>query len=419
METNGPDRRPRALFRGSLRRVDRAAFVPGLRIAALASLGVILVVALAVTVYEVVRYMGRDQHVFVIGDEPMAAGASGLHPVSIEDKWGYIDSAGVVRIQPQFDSAFPFSEGLARVALVDNGATKQGYIDTSGAIVIRPRFGYAEDFSDGMAVVGEAAHEGKPRVCGYISTSGNLAIPMQHAYAVRFREGLAVVRTEDGSSLFVDKTGATALGPYDFAMSFSEGLAYVKKGGTQGFITKKGDWAVVLESAVLDMSSYLSGVAPFPRSCQGFSEGLMGLQSTLGTSPPVMGGADKGYIDSTGAWVIEPQFNHACDFSEGLAAVCAGGKWGYVDKTGAWVIHPQFDYTRRFAEGLAVVGVTEGGYMRFGYVDRTGSPVIPTQYAQAGDFSGGVAQVVVWANAHSSGLPSYIDKTGKMVWQAR
>ncbi|MGM9833338.1 MAG: WG repeat-containing protein [Candidatus Limisoma sp.] len=30
-------------------------------------------------------------------------------------------------------------------------------------------------------------------------------------------------------------------------------------------------------------------------------------------------------------------------------------KWGYIDKTGAWVIEPKYDIAVNFSEGLAAV----------------------------------------------------------------
>src|SRR5262245_25331292 len=47
-----------------------------------------------------------------------------LFPVSVENKTGYIDAKGRVRIQPQFDLAASFSEGLAFFANWD--AKRQG-----------------------------------------------------------------------------------------------------------------------------------------------------------------------------------------------------------------------------------------------------------------------------------------------------
>ena len=49
-------------------------------------------------------------------------------------------------------------------------------------------------------------------------------------------------------------------------------------------------------------------------------------------------------------------------FSEGLAAVKMG-RWGFVDKTGKVVINPQFDDAGSFSDGLAVIKL--GG--QFGY----------------------------------------------------
>lgn len=80
---------------------------------------------------------------------------------------------------------------------------------------------------------------------------------------------------------------------------------------------------------------------------------------------PVWHRGKQGYIDKTGKFVINPQFDGAGDFSEGLARVCiggsyppcCGGKWGYIDRTGKILINPQFDYAEDFSEGLAVVDI--------------------------------------------------------------
>jgi hypothetical protein len=43
-------------------------------------------------------------------------------------KWGYIDTRGHVIVNPQFDDARPFSEGMAAVLIRDHQADKWGYI---------------------------------------------------------------------------------------------------------------------------------------------------------------------------------------------------------------------------------------------------------------------------------------------------
>ena len=95
---------------------------------------------------------------------------------------------------------------------------------------------------------------------------------------------------------------------------------------------------------------------------------LWGKGSERSSLYPVKVNGQWGYIDKTGKIVINPQFDSAWDFSEGLAWVKVGGKWGYIDKTGKIVINPQFDDAHDFHDGLALV-VVEGLY---GYIDRTG-----------------------------------------------
>ena len=66
-----------------------------------------------------------------------------------------------------------------------------------------------------------------------------------------------------------------------------------------------------------------------------------------------------GYIDKTGNFVIEPQFDNALPFNEDMAAVMLGNSqlalWGYIDLTGERVIDYQYEKVRGFYEGLSPV----------------------------------------------------------------
>ncbi len=53
-------------------------------------------------------------------------------------------------IAPQYDYAWPFSEGRGRILVGE----KFGYVDKSGKIVIEPKFDAAWEFSKGLARVG-------------------------------------------------------------------------------------------------------------------------------------------------------------------------------------------------------------------------------------------------------------------------
>jgi hypothetical protein len=151
-----------------------------------------------------------------------------------------------------------------------------------------------------------------------------------------------------------------------------------------------------------------------------------------------------GFLDiRSGKWAIQPQFDYADDFSEGLAVALLAGKAGYVDQQGTWAIKPQYVGANPFSGGIAVVLVTTGkvdyitksatsiltaemhpGFVAFGpptfaegfgtfstngllgYVDDHGRVTIPPAFERAEPFSGGMAHVMI------TGKWSFIDKSG-------
>jgi len=115
-----------------------------------------------------------------------------------------------------------------------------------------------------------------------------------------------------------------------------------------------------------------------------------------------------GYIDSKGKIVIQPQFDEADEFSEGLAPVRVGDKWGYIDPTGRIVIKPQYGRVGEFSEGLAAVSVPGG---KEGYMDRAQRIVIQPQFDKAWPFVGGLARVKIGDKV------GYIDKKGNYIWK--
>lgn len=102
-----------------------------------------------------------------------------------------------------------------------------------------------------------------------------------------------------------------------------------------------------------------------------FSEGLAG----------VMVNSKFGYIDQKGKMVIPLQFDDIGAFSEELAAVMVFyeqlrfgvveknyPKWGYINKTGAWIIQPSFEMAYSFKNGQAKIRI--GNEER--YIDNMG-----------------------------------------------
>lgn len=96
-----------------------------------------------------------------------------------------------------------------------------------------------------------------------------------------------------------------------------------------------------------------------------------------------------GYKDWKGNVVIEPTFDEAFSFSEGLAGVEKDGLIGYIDKTGKVVIDYTYDCATSFHEGLAAVSRGE----KSGYIDDKGNQVVEYVYDVATPFDGGKAVV--------------------------
>ncbi|MBN2223072.1 MAG: WG repeat-containing protein [Deltaproteobacteria bacterium] len=124
-------------------------------------------------------------------------------------------------------------------------------------------------------------------------------------------------------------------------------------------------------------------------------------------------------------FAIDPQFDEAGDFTDGLARISVGNKWGFINKTGAHVTGPKTDATPTEdpedlpSEGMTRVRISadtgsemgnpyDAGY-RYGYIDETGKSVIEPHFYNAGHFSEGLAPVCTgekWG---------YIDRTGAVV----
>lgn len=107
-------------------------------------------------------------------------------------------------------------------------------------------------------------------------------------------------------------------------------------------------------------------------------------QSTIGQQIyiPANSNGYWGFINTTGEWVIEPQYEDAQSFSEGLAAVKYYGKWGYIDAQGKWHIQPKFADAKKFHEGIACVLQFD----HWGYIDMSGQWIIEPKFKKASAF---------------------------------
>lgn len=289
--------------------------------------------------------------------------------LKIGAKYGYINNNGQILIEPRFENAYKFAEGLAAVKILN----KWGFIDTAGEMVIDPKFDDVWEFSEGLVRVKIGSY------WGYSDYKGKLIIEPNYKETWRFSQGLTSVKigTRWG---YINSTGNLVIKPnFDGTWWFTQNLSRVRVGQKWGYIDLKGELAIPL---VFDYAWE-------------FSEGLACVKV----------GDHYGYINSKAEIVIPPQYEAGTSFFEGLAAVKIGQKWGYIDNQGKIFIQPEYSNTRKFSEGLAAVCLGN----KWGYIDTTGDLVINPQFDDTWWFSDQVSRVII------GGRESYINNKGKLI----
>lgn len=111
--------------------------------------------------------------------------ANGFCPVQVGEKWGVIDTAGNLVIQPQFEELHGmFSEHL----IAARTGKKWGVIDEKGAVVVKPLYDRIFPFSNGMAIIQDGLK------FGYINAKGEVVFAPQFDAAHQFDDkGIAHV----------------------------------------------------------------------------------------------------------------------------------------------------------------------------------------------------------------------------------
>lgn len=324
----------------------------------------------------------------------------GLAPVAVGDKWGIIDRNNRFVVEPVYQFVGGFTdEGLAGV-MQD---FKLGFVDTTGKLVIPFKYYWQASqhmqpmyplFVEGLIAVVEAESVDQIRQgkIGFMNTKGEMVIPPKYDIVTElpfFHEGKTIVYS--GTEQIIIDT----LGKELFRFPTAKGRILFFQDGFASLFSPKGTQGIINERGETVLKPTFGFVHPF-------SDGLARVQVSFESNTVL-------YINKKGEIVFGKQFEAGTDFYGGSAAVQSDGKWGYMDTSGHFILEPQWAEAHNFMDGLAVVAAQKGKTLKYGYINSKGSWVIEPIFDEAREFSQGLA-VIKKGNKYG-----YIDQSGNII----
>lgn len=329
---------------------------------------------------------------------------------------GFINMHGEVVIQPQFQAAIGFSEGLCAVRI--DG--RYGFISTQGELCIPARYDYATIFREGLALV---YLDGKPL---FINASGTVAFTSDYKQMIAFKDGRAYVQTNSEKWGILDRQGKLLVDTiYGHIGQFDHGFAIVHGPDHQEYESE--DKKQNLQVSVIDAS----GKMLFPygkfKSIDDYNEGyfkvdfperkgnvsvdaIVNIQGEIVFALPenqkswINGNVHDGiiqvslplnkrsedyygaYLTLNGRMVYDNKRVYSCtDFKENVAFVSGDDfKYSLINRQGKLVSKekfsiPGFSFENPFENGMAVVKFSDGAW---GVIDTTARVVLKTGYTE-------------------------------------
>jgi len=353
--------------------------------------------------------------------------SEGLGAVAVDDKCGYMNSAGTIVIPLLYSSAEPFQNGFAVVSKEIESERRFGLIDKNGKEVIPCDFSDIVQRADGFILVVTGSEGGDDYFgfseaeddtkYGLYNASGQQITPVIYDDISMFDGEYAIV-TKGFEKKLINKTGKEISGPIKDAIVVN-GLAVVQTMEQKMSILNNQGAVICTHDFILSYpdSSFIAndgGILVGENSIHG---GKCGLLSTSGMPlTPVqydyigiskegyhLVSRDKkyGFLNRNGKEIVKLDYAIAGDFDNGLALVndsayfdensgWLGGHWGYVNQNGNVVIPLIYDLAGPFSDGLALV---EKNNEKF-YIDKTGKEVLKLSFDDASGFSHGIAIVL-------------------------
>lgn len=228
----------------------------------------------------------------------------------------------------------PFSDTCAIAVSISEGHVKYGLVDKRSNDILPPIFSSLE------CIENELYKFKINDLYGLVNSKGNIILQNVYNGIGKFEDNLACVLVNVPSDDryekkklygYVDSLGTEILPPsYEFIGKRSNKYAVVMKNNIWGLFS--------IETHKLTIIPNASFLGPCMDNICKINVGGVYDKNNKKTN-----GGLWGYVSVDGQIVIEPTYNQACGFSEGMAAVKLNNKWGFINKDGAIVVPCEYD----------------------------------------------------------------------------
>lgn len=246
----------------------------------------------------------------------------GMMPISIGEKFGFINRKGEIAISPQFDDCYPFS---GEFAVVEKDS-KQGIIDRNGEWVCVPKFA---------------------RICPFDSNANITCARLLDA---------------DTGYVLIDMHGIQ-----QNTLCFT--YAGKSIGGFVPVRFNQVEWGVISVDGSICFKTRLDSL----ESCVSELRNISACQN-----------GSWGVLDLAGEWIVEPVHTSLGNLVEDRRLVYVGGDrnqnghlqngaFGYLNELHEMAIMPVYENAYDFENGVAVVEYGTWPNTCFGYIDQNGN----------------------------------------------
>ncbi len=265
-----------------------------------------------------------------------------------------------------------------------------GFINRDGEIVIEPQFQYAYGFSSGRARIfsGKLSSYGSPDegFYGYIDETGKEVIPLIYQEASIFYDNGKAVVCKNGKYGVIDSRGEIVLDfKYDYISYSSDAHIYKAFNGTLTDYgsPKEGTYYLLDENFTEKCSISCEYLYVYEEYFEAEKNDKYAMYSYDGTqitdyifdslgSPSdsliyFKKDGKYGYVDLQGKIVIDAVYDNSSSFKNGKAIVKKGNKYSLIDKDGKTITTYSFDYMNMsFDEESELTYAFEGSLGKYG-----------------------------------------------------